>query len=133
VLGRSGAQTPVLEFRNGEVSRGQFFVELAKDRIAHARGLSHRPSLARDWGMFFVFPRSVRLPFTMQLMRFPLDLVFIGADGRVADIIADAQPKELALTPSSSYRYVLELNAGAVRARGIRVGDTAKLIGVAAP
>lgn len=129
VLGRSDGQTPVVEFLSGEMSRGRFFVELARGGFEQRRGLSQRPSMAEGWGMLFVYPKRVQNAFTMALMRFPLDIVFIGDDGVVVDLIEDAQPKTQLLTPSSTYRYALELNAGAVRAHGIQVGDRMKLSG----
>ncbi|MCG6861930.1 MAG: DUF192 domain-containing protein [Chromatiaceae bacterium] len=130
VLGSSDKRTPTVELVAGEVSRGRFFVELASEKSEQARGLSYRPSMADGWGMLFIFPEPVRHAFTMALMRFPLDIVFIREDGVVVDLIEDAQPKTQALIPSSAYGYVLELNTGAVRAHGIRVGDRMKLTGV---
>ena len=129
VLGRSDVQTPVVEFLAGEMSRGRFFVELAREGFEQRRGLSQRPFMAEGWGMLFVYPNRVQNAFTMALMRFPLDMIFIGDDGVVVDLIEDAQPKTQLLVPSSTYRYVLELNAGAVRAHGIQVGDRMELSG----
>ena len=127
VLGHSDLQTPTVELVRRDGGRARFFVELARDGSEQARGLSHRPSMADGWGMLFVYSETVRNAFTMALMRFPLDILFADEDGRILDIIEDAQPKTPILMPSGAYRYVLELNAGAVRARGIRVGDQLEL------
>jgi len=127
VLGQSDVRTPRLELVAGELSRGRFFVELARDGFERARGLSHRPGMAVGWGMLFIYPRAVQHAFTMAQMRFPLDMLFMDGSGKVVDIIEDAQPKELVLNSSKAYRYVLELNAGTVRARGVRIGDSMRL------
>ena len=127
VLGRSDFQTPTAEFLDGDLSRGRFLLELAVDRFQQARGLSHRPSMADGWGMLFVYSQTVNHAFTMALMRFPLDIVFIDGAGTIVDIIESAQPRAVVLVPSRAYRYVLELNAGAVRSRGLRIGDRMRL------
>jgi len=69
------------------------------------------------------------MPTPWRRCAFPLDLIFIGDDAKVVDIIEDAQPKVPTLVSSSPYRYTLELNAGAVRTHGIQVGDRVKLTG----
>jgi uncharacterized membrane protein (UPF0127 family) len=66
----------------------------------------------------------------MASMHYPLDMIFFDGAGRVVHIIEDAQPKTARLVSPNAYRYVLELNAGAVRAHGIRVGDRARLTGL---
>jgi uncharacterized membrane protein (UPF0127 family) len=86
--------------------------------------------MAPNWGMLFVFPVCVRHAFKMALMRIPLDIVFVGDDGKGVNVIESAQPKTLTLVSSGAYRYVLELNAGTVRDHEIRVGDSMKLTGV---
>jgi uncharacterized membrane protein (UPF0127 family) len=123
VVGLATAHTSTVELFAYGTSRGRFFVELARDDYERARGLSYRPSMAQGWGMLFVFPKEVRNAFTMDLMRFPLDMIFIDGSGIVVDIIEEAQPKVRRFAPSSAYRYVLELNAGAARAHGVEVGD----------
>lgn len=133
VLGWHNARTPTVEFGAGARSRGRFFVELARTESERTRGLGRRPSLAAGWGMLFIFPRPVRYAFTMARMRFALDLIFIDGRERVVDIIENAQPGVAALLPSGAYRYVLELNAGTVRTRGIRVGDLMRTIGITRP
>jgi uncharacterized membrane protein (UPF0127 family) len=130
VSGHSDDQTPMLEFVAGEASHGRFFLEMARSGFERSRGLGHRPSMANGWGMLFVFPQTVQQPFTMAPMRFPLDLIFIDDDGKVVDIIEDAQPQAPILIPASPYRQVLELNAGAVHADGIQAGDSVRFTGV---
>lgn len=73
---------------------------------------------------------ETRIPmFWMKGMRFPLDMVWIGEDGRVAEVTANVPPQpgvadaDLArISPAAPVRYVLELNAGAASRHGIAVG-----------
>lgn len=133
VHGRAEERTPIAEFTTGGVSRGRFFIEIASDWPQRMRGLSHRPSMAEGWGMLFIFERDVRNAFTMEQVLFPLDMIFMDVAGTVVDVISDARPKQRRLEPAQRYRYVLELNAGTARARGIGLGDRLTLINLPDP
>ncbi len=104
-------------------------VEVAADEASRERGLSGRAALPRDAGMLFDMGQVMTPNFWMKDMRFALDLVWIGADRRVAGVTADAQPQPgapdsaLRLYPAPSpVRYVLEVNAGAAQRLGLRPG-----------
>jgi uncharacterized membrane protein (UPF0127 family) len=102
----------------------EFRVELATTVRARAQGLKHRTRLAPDRGMLFVFPDERRAPFWMQDTLIPLDLIFIGGDGRVHEVYADAQPLDLELiAPARPARAVLEINGGLAGQLGIAAGD----------
>jgi uncharacterized membrane protein (UPF0127 family) len=105
--------------------------EVATTPAAQIKGLGGRESMADDAGMLFVFPNARQATFWMKDMRFPLDFVWISADKHVEEVTqsvpapapgtADA---DLTLyKPAGAVQYVVELNAGAVEASGIRVGD----------
>ena len=54
----------------------------------------------------------------------PLDIVFIGADGRISNIAANAIPgDETPLSSIAAVRGVLELNGGRAAQLGIVPGD----------
>lgn len=131
VTGRVDDDTPTLEVLGRESSRGRFFVELATDPFAQARGLGRRPAMAPGWGMLFVFAGPVQHAFTMEPMHFALDMVFIAPDGEVVDIVENAAPGVPVVRAARPYRYVLEIDAGAARAGGMQVGDRIQLTGVA--
>jgi uncharacterized membrane protein (UPF0127 family) len=128
--GHADERTPVAELTSGGVTRGRFFVELAADGYQRMRGLSRRPSMARDWGMLFVFPDDVQHAFTMVQMQFPLDMIFIDGAGKVVDIISDARPGRHRVAPAHPYRFVLELNAGTAHSLGIEPGASLSLTGL---
>jgi uncharacterized membrane protein (UPF0127 family) len=54
----------------------------------------------------------------------PLDMIFIGADWRIAGIVENAEPKTLTAreVPAPS-QYVLEINGGLSARHGIRAGQ----------
>lgn len=109
-----------------ETERGPvlFTVELARTRQQHARGLQGRTILPAASGMLFDFgtPRPVAM--WMKDTHIPLDMFFIGSEGRVVAIERNTTPLSLeTISPPEPVRAVLELNAGSAERFGIRVGD----------
>ena len=107
--------------------------QVADDAAERAQGLSGRPRLARNAGMYFVLPDTTTR-FWMKGMRFPLDMLWIR-DDRVVDVTARApKPRpgtaESRLPLYSSSRpadRVLEVNAGWAKRNGVQVGDSVRL------
>ena len=104
-------------------------VEVAADEASRERGLSGRAALPPDAGMLFDMGQVMTPRFWMKDMRFALDLVWIGADKRVAGVSAGVQPQpgvpdsalRLYASPAP-VRYVLEVDAGAAQRLGLRQG-----------
>ena len=101
-----------------------FSVELAKTRPELDRGLMHRRSLPAGQGMLFDFGQEQPVAMWMKNTYVALDMLFIGADGRIRRIAADAKPHSTDIIPGGEgVRYVLEVRAGTARKLGIAVGD----------
>jgi uncharacterized membrane protein (UPF0127 family) len=79
-----------------------------------------------DRGMLFVFDRAQPLAFWMKNTPMPLDLVFIGPDGKVKAILPGQPYSEAVISPGEPVRYVLELKAGAAARQGISDGVVIK-------
>ena len=74
--------------------------------------------------MLFPFATARVMTFWMENTWLPLDLVFIGDDGKVAGIAADAKPMSRDIISSQvPARAVLELNGGEAARIGLRPGD----------
>ncbi len=102
-------------------------VEVARTPAQRERGLMDRPHLDADAGMVFVFESSERHGFWMKNTLIPLDLLFIGEDGRVAAVV-ERQPLSLAVTDGGvESRYVLEVNGGWARQHGVSAGARVRL------
>lgn len=100
-----------------------FQVEIAERPDDRARGLMFRDSLAADRGMLFIFPRPERIAMWMRNTRIPLDMLFIGDDGKVAQIHERAVPhSEDIISSRIRVRYVLELPGGTADQLGLAVG-----------
>lgn len=101
----------------------RFTIEIAADDRQRAAGLMFRTEMDDDHGMLFVFEKSRHLSFWMQNTPMPLDLVFIGADGRIVGIL-NGEPYSIApIGPGVPAQFVLELKAGTAEKVGIANGD----------
>jgi len=101
-----------------------FTVELAIAADQRQQGLMNRDEMAADRGMLFDFGETRRVYMWMKNTYLPLDMLFIGPDGRVALIKADTMPlSEEIIDSHDPVRFVLELNAGTAQKLGIAAGD----------
>jgi uncharacterized membrane protein (UPF0127 family) len=101
-------------------------LEVAADEVARERGLSHRSALPAGSGMAFLFPRDTTVQFWMKDTLVPLQIAFVGGNGRVVGVF-EMPPCERDPCPTYGpirpYRYAVELPSGAFTAAGIREGD----------
>jgi uncharacterized membrane protein (UPF0127 family) len=101
-----------------------FTVELAVNDEQRSRGLMYRKAMAQGHGMLFDFQNEQPVSFWMHNTFIPLDMIFIGGDGRIKHIAENAQPQSDRLIPSGGpVRAVFEVIAGTVHALGIAPGD----------
>lgn len=101
-----------------------FKVELAKGPIEQGKGLMFRTAMGADEGM--VFPLNPPRPagFYMRNTVIPLDIIFVGPDGRILNIAANTVPyDETSLKSAGPVKAVLELNGGRAAQLGIVPGD----------
>ncbi|HQP91782.1 MAG TPA: DUF192 domain-containing protein [Candidatus Omnitrophota bacterium] len=108
-------------------------VEIAKTEEERALGLMFRKHLEKGSGMIFIFPKDDYWGFWMKNTYIPLDLLWLDKEGKVVDFVEEAQPhpgeNPPTFRPVSPARFVLEANAGFVKANGISRGSFAQCIG----
>ena len=84
----------------------------------------YRQRLAADAGMLFLYPAARPVSMWMKNTLIPLDMLFIGDDGRILHIAERAIPGSTATISSMQpARAVLELNGGTAARLKIQVGD----------
>lgn len=114
-----------------EIHGQRFYVELAADNTSRSRGLMLREELAKDRGMFFVFPNERVQLFWMKNTRIPLDIIYLDNQFRVVSMALDAQPCKsdpcLVYSSHVPVRYVLEINAGIASSLTLQLGDVIHL------
>lgn len=120
---------PALPASSVSIGGKVFTTEVADTMLSRTRGLSGRDSLPDGGGMLFVFPTSTGSGFWMKDMKFPIDIVWIRGE-KVVGFAENMQPEPGKTMWSLKIYYppeyvdmVLEINAGAVKKYGLRVGD----------
>ena len=89
-----------------------------------ARGLMFRTAMGADEGMLFPMDPPRGASFWMRNTVIPLDLIFVGVDGRISNIAANAVPyDESPLRSVGLVIAVLELNGGRAAQLGLKPGD----------
>ena len=106
-------------------------VEVAALPEERELGLMFRNSLKENEGMLFVFKEGSGQRFWMKNTRIPLDIGYLSTSGVLLEV-HKAKPYDLSGVPSRSHniKFVLELNAGAYKKLGIRLGDRVSLVQV---
>ncbi len=104
-----------------------FQVEIADNEASRETGLMNRRFMPADRGMLFEFPTEAPVIFWMKNTYIPLDLIFIGRDGAVVGIAANAEPLSETTIPSGApCNAVLEVNGGVAASLGLKPGDKVK-------
>ena len=128
LAGAAHAEAP-LEALTIDTASGahRFRVEVMRTEPERERGLMYRKTMARDHGMLFEYQSEQPVTFWMHNTYLPLDLIFIGKDGRVVNVARDAKPMDDSLIPSSGPALgVLELDAGTAKTIGLKAGDVVR-------
>ena len=100
-------------------------IEIADNEYETQTGLMYRESMGDHQGMLFIFPDERMHSFYMKNTEFPLDILFVRSDMKVATLREDAQPlNEESLSSNVPVQYVLEVNAGLAKKWGLQVGDS---------
>lgn len=106
-------------------------VRIAETPAQRRHGLMEVPDLPAGAGMWFVYEQEVTGGFWMKNTLVPLDIAYVGSDGRVVSI-AHAEPCAAdpcpSYAPGGAYQYVLEVNAGAFERMGAGVGARVRLV-----
>ncbi|MGH2586593.1 MAG: DUF192 domain-containing protein [Dehalococcoidia bacterium] len=78
---------PVLTFTTSSGETVPLAVEVADDSDEMSCGLMHRTELADDQGMLFAYTSDTSGGFWMRNTLIPLAIAYVGADGRIVDIL----------------------------------------------
>ncbi len=112
-----------------ETAAGQtipFEVEIADTEPARQNGLMFRDSLKPNTGMLFIFDTPSEPMFWMKDAKIRLDLIYIGEDGIVKGVHANAIPFDLTPIPAPARVIaVLEIAGGTAETLGISKGAKA--------
>jgi len=99
-------------------------VELAQTDSSRQRGLMYRTRMGEYQGMLFSWSDETPRSFWMHNTCLPLDMLFIAQNGTIAGVLEQVpvlndEPRGIPCPVA----HVLELNAGWVRAHGVKPGQ----------
>ena len=101
-----------------------FTVEVMRTDPEREKGLMYRRFMPADRGMLFDFKKVEPVMMWMKNTYIPLDMVFIGPDGRVVSTAENAEPLSERIIPSGgAVLGVLEVNAGTLAKIAVKPGD----------
>lgn len=107
---------------------GTVSVAVADTPVERYFGLSNTEPLSPSEGMLFVFPEEGQRTFVMRDMDYPLDIVFVGANGSITHVAHAPVESDGDLTPySARAKWVLEVPAGWTTDHGVSVGDSVRI------
>jgi uncharacterized protein len=102
----------------------KFKIEVAATEAEQERGLMFRKSLPADGGMIFPMNPPRIASFWMKNTVIPLDMIFIRADGTIANIAAETVPYSLQpVYANEPVIAVLEVAGGRAAKLGIAEDD----------
>lgn len=105
----------------------RYRAELADTPDRQECGLMYRRQMPADAGMWFPVDPPRTASFWMKNTVLPLDIVFVGPNGRVVTVASNAKPYSENLIDSGGViAAVLELNAGEAGRIGLKAGDRVK-------
>ena len=122
--GVAAAQDAAQRLPQVQLSAGMHLIHAEVARTGEQRGigLMHRPSLAANDGMLFVFDQPGVQCFWMKNTLLPLSIAFLDDEGRIVNI-AEMKPQSLDSHCSAGpVRLALEVNSGWFAKRGINAG-----------
>lgn len=119
--------------KNLFINNNEINIEVADTDESRRQGLSGRKSMPQDAGMLFIFDKVDYYSFWMPDTYFPLDFIWINGD-TIVDITENVPNSPGSDTqglprykPAQPADKILELNAGAVKSLGIKIGDQIKI------
>lgn len=101
-------------------------VKVAKTDEERMKGLMFVKEMPKNEGMLFDFSMydSKNIAMWMKNTYIPLDMLFIGCNGSIVDFVENTVPFSLdTIKSDKDFCFVLEVNGGEVKSRGLKIGD----------
>lgn len=109
--------------RTASGNKFTFVSEMALSPEQQAQGMMFRTEMGANEGMLFVFPTPKRASFWMRNTLVSLDIIFVRANGRIANIITAEPETDTSRRSVGRVKAVLEIPGGRAAELGIKAGD----------
>ena len=112
-----------LKIATADAQLHQIAVWIADNDARRMRGLMFVEHMADDAGMLFIYPQPQPISMWMKNTRLSLDMLFVGANGRVESIAENTKPMSTdTISSKGDVLAVIELKAGTAARLKIRPG-----------
>jgi uncharacterized protein len=102
-------------------------IEIADNEAETTQGLMYRRSMPDSCGMVFVMPEYEPQKFWMKNTYIPLDIIFLDESKKIVTIQPNTIPfSEAGVESYEKAKFVLEVNAGYCKRKGVVKGDEVK-------
>jgi uncharacterized protein len=102
-------------------------IEIADNEAETTQGLMYRRSMPDSCGMIFIMKEYEPQKFWMKNTYIPLDIIFLDESKKIVTIQANTTPfSEAGVESYDKAKFVLEVNAGYCKRKGIEKGDLVK-------
>jgi uncharacterized membrane protein (UPF0127 family) len=124
----AATEAKVEDFPVAAIGDVKIHVDISARYAERNRGLMWRMRLSDNEGMLFAYPKPGDRSFWMRNCFIPLSMAYIRPDGTIAQLV-DMDCYKDPLNDSGSWpsrepvQYVLEVNQGYFKAKGIKEGD----------
>lgn len=110
------------------IKKTKFTVYIADTFFSQMLGLMYREKLNQNEGMLFITNKASNYGIWMLNMKFSIDIIWLDSNGKVVDIKENAKPSHSIFSseifkPRLKAKYVLELNSGVSKSKGINIGS----------
>ncbi len=110
-----------------DVNGFEIMADIAFTDEQREKGLSIKDTLNENEGMLFIFQQEGRYNFWMNGMKFPIDILWLDAAGKVVHVESNLQPcvsyNDCAdYAPTKNALYVLEVAAGFAERHNVQIG-----------
>lgn len=116
-----------LEFEKvGTIGDIEISLTLADSVSKQTQGLSLQKELPENHGLLFIFESEGRHPIWMKDMLFSIDVLWFNEKKELVFVYENFSPESFPLAVDSPVPslFVLEVPAGFVKERGVKIGDT---------
>lgn len=112
---------------NVVLGEGMFKARVVQTKELRDKGLAGVDHLADNEAMLFLFETSDKWGIWMKDMKIPLDIAWLDQSQKVVYIVKGASPDDFpkSYVPNDPAQYVLEMPAGSVDNKSIKIGSKA--------
>lgn len=107
----------------------RYKIKIADNYTSREKGLMFVENMPANEGMIFIYENVSLRRMWMKNTYIPLDMIFVSEDMKILHIHKNAKPEDETIISSLvPVKYTIELNAGEVEKKNIKIGQEIEII-----